>query len=117
MTQNEIPSDRTLSTHLRLAHRLGPKEAGTLEEALAEIEGLKEWTLDPARGRLRVRYDVTRTGLEAILGQLQVLGLAPKAGLGQRLRQGWTLFREQNARDNARAPAPACCNHPPRVHH
>ncbi len=107
-------SDTTLGAHLTFTHGLDEAQVQTLNQALVAIDGLVESRLDRKRRRLHVRYDVTRTGLEPILRRLQAIGLPPSRGLGQRLRQGWALYREQNARTNARAPAPACCNQPPR---
>jgi hypothetical protein len=111
----ETEAAQTLTAHLPLAQELDEGPASALNHALSELDGVVACDLDRRHTHLRVRYDVTRTGLDAILQVLDRFGLAPAPGLATRLRFGLCRFREQNARDNARAPTPACCNRPPEV--
>jgi hypothetical protein len=111
----ETDAAETLTAHLPLGQGLDGEPASALSHALSELDGVVACDLDHRRTHLRVRYDVTLTGLDAILQVLDRFGLAPAPGLGGRLRFGLYRFREQNMRANARAPTPACCNHPPEV--
>ena len=109
----ETDAAHTHTAHLPLARELDEEPASALNHALSQLDGVVACDLDRRHTHLRVRYDVTRTGLDAILQVLDRSGVAPAPGLATRLRLGLYRFREQNARDNARAPAPACCTQPP----
>ena len=109
----ETDAARTLTAHLPLAQGFDEERALALNDALSELDGVVACDLDRRHTHVRVRYDVTRTGLDAILQVLHRFGHVPAPGLATRMRLGLYRFREQNARDNARAPAPACCTQPP----
>jgi len=110
---HEVEATRTLTIHLPLSRPLEAEPASALIAALAALDGVVACELDRPRTGLRIRYEVTRTGLDAILQVLDRFGVASAPGLTQRMRLGLYRYREENARDNARTPAPACCNRPP----
>jgi len=80
-------------------------------EVLRQAEGVE--TVEPTGPRrLRLTYDVSRTGWSTLREDLRGIGAYSPTGLLARWRNAWREFREQNVRENLRH-TPACCSKPP----
>lgn len=113
-TANQSDEAWQFSRRLRLPDLNDATAAQAVEQALTEMPGIRDFKLDIPRHELRVRYSATETGYQAIVDCLTGLGLAPQRSRWSRLKTAWYLFTEDNARQNAAAPPPACCNKPPK---
>ncbi len=80
-------------------------------DALQGIEGV-DAVEQATPQKLRVTYDVTKTGWGALCEQLKSVGAYTQGGMLARWRDGWRDFEEQNMRDNLHH-LPACCSKPP----
>ncbi|HHH13157.1 MAG TPA: cation transporter, partial [Thiolapillus brandeum] len=89
-------------------------DAQEVRQALSGLPGLGELAPDLEKHRLQVLYDVRqldyRTLLEALARAGHPVPMNPFARIVAALRQ----YADTNARDNAKAPPPPCCNKPPR---
>lgn len=94
---------------------MGPEvDAQAVRSALAAQKGVREVRVWPERKRLDVRYCATETSYARVRQWLLEQGLQPKNSWWQRMKAACYEFVEDNARENAKAPPPACCNKPPR---
>jgi len=91
--------------------RLGAAVVEAASDALRRMEGVDAVEVATPR-KLRVTYDVTRTGWGALCEQLKSVGAYEPSRLRGRWRDGWREFQEQNMRDNL-SHRPACCSKPP----
>jgi len=66
-----------LTLPLPLPREFDVEQAVVLTGALSELDGVVTCDLDRRRTHLRVRYEVTRTGLDALLQALDRFGLTP----------------------------------------
>jgi len=89
-------------------------DSASLEAAMGALQGVEGIDALEQVGpqRLRITYDVTRTGWGALLEKLKAADAEPAGGLFARWRNDWRDFQEQNMRDNLRHQ-PACCSKPP----
>ena len=85
-----------------------------LEDLLRALPAIQQVKAEWQRHRIVIRYDPTRTAYEAIIQTLQNTQFAPSDTAWSRLKLKWFRFIDSNARDNAHAPPPACCNKPPK---
>ena len=85
-----------------------------VEQALDALPGLANVTTDIAKHHLEVEYDAALIDYQAILKTVESVGFPPSHGWISRLRRSVYQFLDGNARDNAKAPPPACCNKPPK---
>ncbi|MGE5154910.1 MAG: heavy-metal-associated domain-containing protein [Bdellovibrio bacteriovorus] len=84
-----------------------------IERALAGVDGVRRVSVDPAKPLITVDYLVTKTDYHAIERALGAAGYPPATGRWARFKSGWYQNLDLTGRDNATAPAPACCNRPP----
>ena len=105
--------DWRVTRRFRLREPLTPASAEALRAALLALSGVSEVLAAPGRSRIRVRYDLTLNGIDGIAATLAELGLRPPESGWERLRDTWLRQLEANARSNAGAPPPACCNRVP----
>ena len=63
---------------------------------------------------LFVKYDVSQIEYSQLLIILDDAAYPTQRGLLATLKTAWYEFIENNKRDNANAPPPACCNKPPK---
>lgn len=85
-----------------------------LTRAIEALPGVHEVRAEVARQRLVVHYAASKTDYRALCAALTRLGYAVAQDRWSALRGAWYQFTDNNVRENAQAPAPACCNKPPR---
>jgi hypothetical protein len=93
-----------------LAH--GKKES--LKEILEEMVGVCDFSIDADNKSLVILYDASKTNYETVTASLSDSGFVPLDSWWSRIKGGWYKFTDDNVRDNAKAPPPACCNKPPK---
>ncbi len=91
-----------------------PADAMAVEKALATAPGVIQTEICLDRKRLRVLYNATITSFGAISETLEDTGFPPAQGWWHRVRGNWYEYLDDNARTNAKSPAPPCCNKPPK---
>lgn len=101
----------TGETQMVRSIRLDAAAMQSASEALQGIDGV-DAVEQTAPHKLRVTYDVTRTGWIALCERLKAAGAYGQSGMLARWRDGWRDFEEQNMRENLRHQ-PACCSKPP----
>ncbi len=87
---------------------------GVVEDAVGAIAGVRQVTSDLDKHQVVVRYDASQSSYQDILQVLRSAGLSPADGWWDRMKGGWYQYTDENARENAKAPPPSCCNKPPR---
>lgn len=85
-----------------------------IEKALAKVPGVIKTEIDINRRRLRVLYNATLTEFKTISEILEDTGFPPTQSWWQKVKGNWYEYLDDNARTNAKAPAPPCCNKPPK---
>lgn len=91
-----------------------PADAMAVEKALQQIPGIIRLQTDVKKRRLKVLYDVTNIDLTTIVDLLEDVGFPPEDNWWWRLKQSWYAYLDDNAKTNTKAPAPPCCNKPPK---
>ncbi len=89
-------------------------DAQEIRRALQEAPGVLELGLDLAKRRIQVRYDVNQMNYRVLLDLLEQGGHPTPSGFTRRIITALRDYADTNARDNAKAPPPPCCNKPPR---
>ncbi len=89
-------------------------DAMQLTQALETSTGVHRAQAQVDKQRIVVRYDATQTDYRSIVCILEETGYPPTKNWWARMLASWYQFTDTNARDNANAPPPACCNKPPR---
>ena len=89
-------------------------EAGALKVALAGLAGVKAVSVDRARHRVAVRYDITRTDYLSIRNMLVNEGFPPPQGWWALRKANWIQGLDLTGRENAASNPSHCCNRPPR---
>jgi len=111
MKAENTPQIRATVKIPSLVDSAGAIQLEDLLRALPDIQRVKtEWR----RHRIVICYDPTRTAYETIIQALQNTKFSPSDTGWGRLKVKWFRFIDSNARDNANAPPPACCNKPPK---
>ncbi len=104
----------TVRRNLRLATPASPDETAWIRKALGSLEGLLGFNIEEGSDMLEVTYNVVKMDYQVLGKNLETLG-CPLASTGWSRIKGWLYqFSDTNARDNAKAPPPPCCNKPPR---
>jgi copper chaperone CopZ len=85
-----------------------------VERAVSELPGMIKVIANVERQRVGVRYNASLLSYQRILETLEETGFPPRNNWWSRLKGNWYNFSEENIRDNAKAPPPACCNKPPK---
>ena len=88
--------------------------AMAVERAMADAAGVIKTEVDPGKRRLRVLYNTTITNFATIAELLEDIGFSPDDSWWNRVKASWYEYLDENTRTNARAPAPPCCNKPPK---
>ena len=89
-------------------------DALAVESAVSALSGVRKVATDVGKHQFVVRYDASQLGFQSIVEVLENTGFPPLDSWWSRLKGNWFQFTDTNARDNAKAPPPACCNKPPR---
>jgi copper chaperone CopZ len=82
--------------------------------ALEELEGVKSVDVELEKKRIHVAYDASRIDYHSITSLLSESGFPPLNSWWANMRAKMYQFTDSNARENANAPAPPCCNKPPK---
>lgn len=85
-----------------------------VDQTLNAIKGMCGIAVDIERQQIVVCYDSSRLAYSTIVDELKKAGFTPKDNWWSRIRAKYFQFTDMNARDNARAPMPTCCNKPPK---
>ena len=85
-----------------------------LEDKVGSLSGVRGVTSDMKKHQIIVRYDVTGLDYHSIIRVLEEAGFPPLNNWWCRFKTGWFQNLDTNARDNAKASPPACCNRPPK---
>jgi len=103
-----------LVRRLALPGLKGAADAEQVRKLLQQVPGVQAVECDLKRHRVTVRYDVNQTDHDTLTGMLTEAGYPPASGLLSCLRGSLYQYADTNARDNAKAPPPPCCNKPPK---
>ncbi len=85
-----------------------------VEKAISEADGIIQLQINLGQKRLKVLYNTTITNFLTISELLEDIGFPPDDSRWNRFKASWYVYLDENARNNARAPAPPCCNKPPK---
>lgn len=99
---------------IRLPGLVSAADAEAVRNTLNEVAGIREMAIDLPRQRLLVRYDVNEIDYATLRQVLENAGYPMPGGMLNRLRASLYQYADTNARDNAKAPPPPCCNKPPK---
>ncbi|HID06726.1 MAG TPA: cation transporter [Armatimonadetes bacterium] len=113
-TQQSKNSSDIVRRRIEIPALASDADAMMLEQALDALPGLASAAVDIAKHHLEVEYDAARIDYQTIMKTVESAGFSPSHGLSSRLRGSVYQFLDSNARDNAKAPPPACCNKPPK---
>jgi len=89
-------------------------DAMAVERAIRALPGVRKVVTEVDKHRIGVRYDATQSTYQAVVEVLGNIGFPPLDDWWSRFKGNMYQFSDTNARDNAKAPPPACCNKPPR---
>ncbi len=103
-----------VTRHIPLSKALQDKEGTELIQALEALYGVASVTVGKGNRQIRVVYDASRVDYRTLSLALEEAGFTRAHGWWNRLKAKLYAYSDANARDNAKAPPPACCNKPPK---
>ena len=112
--QQEAKGPWEMVRRIRLPGLGSAADAEQVRTALNGVPGIQEVAIDLHKRRLLVRYDVNQLDYGSLQRLLENAGFPAASGLLDRVRASLYQYADTNARDNAKAPPPPCCNKPPR---
>jgi copper chaperone CopZ len=89
-------------------------DAMAVERVVSALSGVRKVAADVDKQEVVVRYDASQSAYQMIVEVLENIGFPPLDNWWSRFKGNWFQYSDTNARDNANAPSPACCNKPPR---
>ena len=104
----------TVRRALRLARVVSADDIARIEKNLASLEGLLCFSVKQGSDKLKVSYNVMKMDYQVLGKTLDELGCPLSSRSWSRIKGWFYQFSDTNARDNATAPPPPCCNKPPR---
>lgn len=81
---------------------------------LEELPGVISVAPGANSSKLYVSYDASGIDFNTLTLALEAIGLSRKSGWWENIKARMYQFSDTNARDNAHAPPPPCCNKPPK---
>jgi len=99
---------------IRVPALMHEADAITLQAKVGSLPGVRAVVVDLRQRWVMVCYDVTKSDYLAVIGALEDSGFTSEDNWFSRRKKEWYGFTETNAKDNAKAPPPACCNKPPK---
>jgi hypothetical protein len=99
---------------ISLARPLLEQDIAELTRRLELLPGLKIFEADRGGTRMTVVYDASLLSYGVLTTALEDAGFALAPGWWNAMKIRIHDFTDSNARDNATAPPPACCNKPPK---
>ncbi len=85
-----------------------------LERVVRAMPGVLDVASNVEKHRFVVRYNASQLNYHSIVELIEKTGFPPLDNWWSRFKGNLYRFSDDNARDNARAPPPACCNKPPK---
>ena len=89
-------------------------DAMAVEGKIGSLLGVHSVAADIGKRQLIVCYDITGSDYQSIVELLADTGFPPLDNWLSRRKKSWYEYTEATARENAKAPPPACCNKPPK---
>jgi len=114
MKMNENGNTWDVTRHIPLSKALQNGEAVVLIQALQALRGVSSVTVGKGNRQIRVVYDASKVDYRTLSLALEESGFTQAQGWWNRLKVKLYAYSDANARDNAEAPPPACCNKPPK---
>ncbi len=96
-----------MKRHIKL-ETLASGDTPILMDALNELSGVTQITLDIKRKLLTLHYDALRLDIDKVLSVLHDKGFCPHQTRWQDIKLGLYRFTEENARDNAHHQSHCC---------
>jgi copper chaperone CopZ len=90
------------------------KNSHRVEKVINELSGVNEIAVEVNAQKLWVLYDASQVNYQEIVEVLTGVGYPPADNWWTRFKGGIYQYSDTNARDNAKAPPPACCNKSPK---
>ena len=84
-----------------------------IEQAMSKLTGLESMDIDINKQQLTVNYDASQLNFSTITKILHHIGKPPINNFWARVKASWYDYTDTNAKENANAPPPICCNKPP----
>lgn len=100
--------------HIKIPTLSQAADAAAVVGTIGELPGVHSVTTDLDRRQVVVDYDASQSSYQEIEQTLKDAGIPPANSWWDRIKGGWYQYTDENARDNAKAPPPSCCNKPPR---
>ncbi|WP_273439966.1 heavy-metal-associated domain-containing protein [Sedimenticola selenatireducens] len=85
-----------------------------VDDVVSQVTGVKNIVLDNDARELWVLYDASQVDYQAIVQALTEAGFPPIDNWWTRFKGSIYQYSDTNARVNAKAPPPACCNKSPK---
>jgi hypothetical protein len=79
-----------------------------------EHEAIQNTKFDSSRNSLLIEYNQILISYSSLLAILYEQHISYKKSFGFNIRKTWYDYLDENTRENALAPSPACCNKPPK---
>ncbi len=103
-----------VTRHIPLSRALQDGEALELMQTLENLYGVTSVVIDKGNRQICVVYDASRVDYRTLILAVEEAGLARASGWWNGLKAKLYAYSDANARENAKAPPPACCNKPPK---
>ena len=115
-TSSSMKSDGAwdVNRRIKITGLVHAADGMAIERVVNAVSGVRNVSINVDKHQVVVRYDASKTDYRKILAPLENTGLPPLDNWWSRVRGNWYEFSDPNARDNAKAPPPACCNKPPK---
>ena len=85
-----------------------------IERVVNTISGVRNVSINVDKHQVVVHYDASKSDYQGIVELLENTGFPLSDSLWSRVRGNWYQYSDTNARENAKALPPACCNKPPK---
>ena len=100
--------------HIKVPLLNHPDAAVRVERELGETPGVQSIIANTEKRVLTVQYDASQLDYRSLILRLTRIRMHPLDNWWSRLKGSIFQYSDTNARDNAKAPPPACCNKPPK---
>lgn len=104
----------TVRRTIRIPRLINAEDEYAIKQALRSLPGMINIKTNTKRMKITVNYDASQLNYKTITKVLIKIGMPTLNNWWSRFKGSCYHYTDSNARDNANAPAPACCNKPPR---